>query len=66
MKPAPQILRARELELRGKRVDSSEVLRGHVSDKNVGHEPDDISRYHDCAGARIRPTAHVMKAAHQG
>jgi len=39
MKPAPQVLRARELEPGGKCVDAGKILRGHISDQDVGHEP---------------------------
>jgi len=38
MEPSPQVLRARELEPCGKRVNTREVVCGHVSDQHVGHD----------------------------
>lgn len=38
MEATSQVLRARELEPRGKRVDAGEVLRGHVSDQQIRHK----------------------------
>jgi len=37
MEPSPQVLRARKLEPRGKRVNTREVFCGNVSNKHVGH-----------------------------
>jgi hypothetical protein len=73
MESASQVLRTRKLEPRGKRINASEVLRGHVSDQKIRHRgriSTDITRAQEyCRGALAsaedRADPHSARVGHE-
>lgn len=55
MKPATQVLRARDPQARGLGIDAREILCGNVTDEQVRHGLDDIRRYHRGGGSPAKP-----------